>query len=298
MADTPVLIAVVCFGVGMALQALLMLRGRFQRGDGAKALLSLAVGLLGYLPGRHESDYRLLRHTLYAFAAAGAMFAYQFRERLLPHVGGRLLLAWNILLVAVAIASGWNSGVQLFVLLIPTIPTVINAFTDIDRVFAWKVFFHAWFTTILVIVAILGYEAGPLKVFFESDDSFAAPPSPLHMIVGGGAFLYIVTNAWFVLALMPIAGRHQPWGERMAEIRRHMDLLARGYVWERDDPVRSLGVLVGLPLLLWAGARFGAVPIPALVAFAIAFMPLIAGAPPDAPALPERKPGRLRTAHR
>src|SRR5262249_3420380 len=150
--------------------------------------------------------------------------------------------------------------------------------------FGWKVFFHAWFCAILVAIAISGIDAGALGMFFARTGSVAARP-PYEMIVSGAAFLYIVTNAWFVLALVPIKFRRgQKWRERMAGIYRHMALLARGYVWEKEDPLRSLAVLVGLPLLLAAAARWGSGNGHAVVSLAIALMPLLAGRPDEASA--------------
>ena len=52
--------------------------------------------------------------------------------------------------------------------------------------------------------------------------------------MSGAAYLYIVTNAWFVLALGPTPiARGQSWGERMEQVRRHMTLLAHGCVPSR-----------------------------------------------------------------
>jgi hypothetical protein len=282
----PVLVAIACFALGMVVQALFMLGGRFQRGDWGRAGWALAFWLIGLFSSDHEPEYHLLQHVSYGMLVAGVVFTYLFRDRLLPRVGGRLLLSWNLLVVYVAVRSGWNSTLQIFLILIPTVPTVVNAFTDIDNTFAWKVFYQAWFSTILAVIALYCFD---LKLFdvFEAQSSVAPAglPSPFEMIAGGAAFLYIVTNAWFVLALVPIAGRGQSWGSRMKEIREHMNLLARGYVWEHDDPLRSLAVLVGLPVALVAISVAGA-DVRSVIPFAISIMPLAAGpAEPEPPVL-------------
>jgi len=208
----PVLAAISCFALGMVLQALLMLGGRFRRGDWGRAAGALAAWLLGLIPGKNELEYHLLLHVFYGLLVVAFVFTYLFRDRLLTRIGGRVLLAWNLLLVYVAVNGGWDSPLELFLLLIPTVPTVVNAFTDIDRNFGWKVFFHAWFSTILVVIAINGFDAGLLGAF-EAEGGVAAPlRSPLEMIAGGAALLYIVANAWFVLALVPIPlSRSQSW---------------------------------------------------------------------------------------
>ena len=296
MAAKPVSIAVSCFALGVVLQALLMLGGRFRRGDWGRAAGALGVGLIGLLPGKREPVYHLLWHILYGLLVASVLFVYLFRDRVLERIGGRLLLAWNLLLVYVAVTSGWDSPLELVLLLVPTVPTVLNAFSDIDRAFGWKVFFHAWFSTILVVIAIKGFDPGLLGVFLTERGETAALRSPAEMIAGGAAFLYIVANAWFVLALVPIPiARGQSWASRMKEVRAQMDLLARGYVWEPDDWLRSLAVLVGLPVALVAIGYAGA-NVRAVVPFAIALMPLVAGQVEPEPLLPETegKPKRAK----
>ncbi len=204
MTAKPALVAISCFALGMVLQALLMLGGRFRRGDWGRAAGALAAWLLGLIPGKHELEYHLLLHVFYGLLVVAFVFTYLFRDRLLTHIGGRVLLAWNLLLVYVAVNGGWDSPLELLLLLLPTVPTVVNAFTDIDRNFGWKVFFQAWFSTILVVIAINGFDAGLFGVFEPDGGVRPALRSPFEMIAGGAAFLYIIANAWFVLALVPI----------------------------------------------------------------------------------------------
>jgi len=292
----PVLVAISCFALGMVLQGLLMLGGRFRRGDWGRAAGALAAWLLGLIPGKHELEYHLLTHVFYGLLLVAFVFIYLFRDRLLTRIGGRVLLAWNLLLVYVAVNGGWDSPLELLLLLLPTVPTVVNAFTDIDRNFGWKVFFQAWFSTILVVIAINGFDAGLFAVFEPEGGVRPALRSPFEMIAGGAAFLYIIANAWFVLALVPIPlARGQSWGSRMKQVHAHMALLARGYVWEPDDPLRSLAVLVGLPVALVAISYAGA-NVRAVVPFAIAMMPLAAGRVEPEPLVPdaESKPERAK----
>jgi hypothetical protein len=291
-------VAVACFALGMALQALLMLRGRFRPGDGKQALIVIGISLVALLPHRRERHYSPVEHWFMVCVVAAVTFAAFFRKRLLPRIGGRILLAWNILLVFVVLRAGWMSPFLLVPLGIVTAFTVVNAFTDIDQDFRAKVFFHAWFSTILVVLAFRGMNMGPLRDFFAGEPT-VVKWSPVELILTGGALLYIVTNAFFVAALIPVAGRGQKWAERQEQIRQHMELLASGYVWEKDDPVRSLAVIVVLPLVLFAIARWGRVNDGLLVSAAIAMMPTLAGRVPDAPEekLPSKGPRFARKPH-
>lgn len=282
--------AVALFALGMVLQALWMLRGRFLPGDARTVALSVGVSLFGLLPFRHESRYEPIQHGFGVCLSAAAIFTAFFRARLLPRIGGRILLAWNILLAFVVLRAGWTSPWLLVPLGIFSALTVVNAFSDMDRAFGWKVFFHAWFTAILVVLAIRGMDVGPLGQFLAADPA-VVQRSPSELLLTGGATMYLVTNAFFLLGLVPLPGKHQSWKERMEEIHRHMELLASGYVWEKDDPVRSLAVLVVLPLVLYAASRWGIGIDRVIVPAAIAVMPALAGSLPEAPdALPQAGP--------
>ena len=281
----------------MALQALLMLGPTLRRGDARAAALSIGASLVALLPFRHESQYRPVEHWLFVCLTAGFFFTWFLRTRLLPRIGGRTLLAWNIVLVFVVLHAGWTSPFLLVPLGIASALTVINAFSDIDRGFGWKVFFHAWFTTIVVALVIRGMNVGPLGEFIAGDTA-VLQRSPAELVLAGAATMSIVANAFFLVGLLPVKGRSQPWKERMEEIRRHMELLASGYVWEKDDPVRSLAVLVALPLLLYVAARWGVGSDRVIVPAVIALTPLLTGRSPDAPEPPAgprfANPGRAR----
>lgn len=99
-----------------------MLRGRIRRGEASKAAFAAGLSLIGMLPFRRERTYRPLLHLIFTFMMAGICFAYFFRERLLPRIGGRMLLAWNILLVFVGFRAGWSSPPQIAAIAIPTVP--------------------------------------------------------------------------------------------------------------------------------------------------------------------------------
>jgi hypothetical protein len=269
---------VLFFAIGIALQAFAMLWGSIRRGDGPRVYKALGFSLIGMLVS-HSKNYSVLGHILLSLTMFATLFTYYFRERLLPRIGGRMLLAWNILLIYVVLRAGWGSPVTLALLAIPTVPTIVNAFSDIDRAFGWKVFFHAWFSTILVLIAIRGFNAGPLAFFLGRATPWFEP-SAIEMLVGGAAYLYIAVNAWFVLALIPIPWyRGEGWEKREQEIREQMNLLARGYVWEKEDLWRSLAVLVALPLVLIGATRLAAGAERVMVALTIALMPWLGTRP-------------------
>ena len=269
------------FALGVALQAMRALFGRPRPGDGKRLAIAGAIGLLGFVPGRHESHYSALAHFYAALFAFGMGFAWKFRERLLARIGARILLAWNLLTLAALWSLDGHGGAFTLVLLLPTALTVTAAFTDIDRDFNTQVLLHVWYSVMLIVIAAVEWHVTSWRDLAAFAEAFGAR-SIVGNVFAGAAFLYVAVNAWFVLALIPVPLRKgQPWIERIEEVQRHMKLLAWGYVWAQEDPWRSLAVLVVLPLALIANARWQFLdPSHAIVA-GIALMPLVTS--PDGP---------------
>lgn len=266
------------FALGAGLQAAQAVLLRPRPGDVGRVAIALAVGLLGFVPGRNEHDYAPQLHFYLAVAAFALGIAWQFRERLIPRIGARLLLAWSLLALAALWSLEGHAGAWMLLGLLGAAVAVTNAFTDLDRTFGWQVFLFAGYVATLVLLAALEWHV----TSWSGIESFAAAlntRSVVGNVFAGAAFFYVAANAWFVLALVPVPLRKgQSFGERLDQVRRHMDLLAWGYVWEPEHRMRSVAVLVLLPLVLVANAWRQVVDPSRLVVAVIALMPLVANA--------------------
>lgn len=234
------------FVFGMFAQAFYMLWGRWEKGDGKKTLLAFTLGLAGMLPGKNEKEYSIPLHLFLSCMLAAFAFVQQFRKKLLVRIDGQILLAWNVIFLAVLfsrldIVAWW----PLFaIIVLPTAMTIINGFSDIDRTFMWQVFFYVWFTVIIVAVGLFHFAFDTLKVFWGT-----IPPetSLFNLIFAGASFLYILVNAWYALYIVPLPGKHQSFANRMQEVRAHMQLLAHGYLWKKDNIVANVALVIVLP---------------------------------------------------
>lgn len=272
--------------LGAGLQAAQAVLRRPRPGDGRRLAIALGVSLLGFVPARvkagsteyGEPGYSRQLH-LYLVVAAFAMgIAWQFRERIVPRIGARLLLAWSLLTLSALWSLEGHAGPWLLVALLGTAVAVANAFTDLDRTFGWQVFLFAWYCASLVLLVVVEWHA----TSWTGLSGFVAALNT-RTIAGnffaGAALFYVAANAWFVLALVPVPlFKGQSFDDRWSQIRRHMDLLAWGYVWEPEHRMRSVAVLVALPLALIANAYWQVVDPSRLVVAAIALMPLVANA--------------------
>src|SRR4029077_8865840 len=131
-------VVVPCFALGMVLQALIMLRARFRPGDARTVAIVIGVSLAALLPFRRDPQYLPVQHWFGVCATAALLFAGFFRARLLPRIGGPLVLACNIVLVFVVLQAGWTSPFLLVPLGFVSFLTVVNAFTVIDQSFGLK----------------------------------------------------------------------------------------------------------------------------------------------------------------
>jgi len=129
------------------------------------------------------------------------------------------------------------------------VPTVINAFTDIDRSFGWKVFLPSVFSTILVVIAINGFDAGLFAVF-ERRAACARRSDPVRDDRGRGS-----VPVHHCERLVRSRARPDPLAGARAGARDEAGPRAHGRLPRlrlgADDP-RAAPVLVGLPVALVA----------------------------------------------
>ena len=262
------------FVLGMVTQAFYMLRSRWEKGDIKRILISMAVGLFGLLPFRNEDGYNLGLHLFGMCLVAAFAFAKTFQKRIISAVGARSLIILNILVVFL-IVNRWGFSQYIFaIILIPTLATLINGFTDLGKYFFWQVFFYTWFAIMLVFIGLLNFGFNEfIKIFsFDVENSGIFY---LNTFILGSAFLYIVTNIWFVIGLIPYKRKDQTYGERIQEIKKHMQLLAYGYIWEKENRGINFLLLVSLLVLMVLNFYYRKVDDKLVITAALALMPIL-----------------------
>ena len=263
------------FSFGMFAQAFSVLLGKWQNGDGKKLLLSFAMGLLGMVPGKNEHHYDLNLHLFFSCMWAASVFTSMFKYRLISRIGVRTILVLNILLLFLVYDKFGVSYLIFGVLFIPTLITLMNGFSDLDQTFGWQVFFYVWFSVVLVSIGLLHFGYGDLfKTFGFNGET--GQVDPFNLFFTGGAFLYILSNAWYVIMLIPVTGKHQSMENRMKNIREHMQLLAYGYIWEKGDVVGNIVTVIIFPLILILNYKFGFWSESLFVSIILVFLPFFA----------------------
>lgn len=263
---------VLYFVLGMFAQAYSMLLGKWQEGDIKKLLIAFGTGFFGMVPGKHERNYELNLHVFYSCIIAASTFTSVFNHRLISRVGARALLILNILLIFLIYIKFGFSYFIFGLIFIPSLITLINGFSNLDDSFKWQVFFYVWFSIIIVSIGLLYFAFGSLLQTFGWSD--VETTASFSIFMTGAAFLYILSNAWYAIMLIPVTGKHQTLENRMAHVRQHMQLLAYGYVWEKDDWLGNMLAVILLPLLLIVNYHFNFIGMDLVISLILISMPL------------------------
>lgn len=244
-----------CFGIGIALQALLLQRGDWQP---VKLLGCLAFSLLFLMPGKHEAVYEPLTHLLLFFSCFSVMFALAFKDDILPAMSEKLLL-WYTLIFWFAFLSYFYretllQTILLLVMLAPTAATIIVAGRRSALGFTLKLLLYSWFLCLVVGLGLFQFPFYQLRLFVRT----AEIPwvTPLESISAGMAFLYLAANATYVFYLIPLPAKGQSMADRMKQWHAFTDLMTQRFSDDVTTNRAMVWMLCGEAVLLGLDYRF------------------------------------------
>jgi hypothetical protein len=234
------LVLVSWFGLGVALQALLLIRGDWNWGSLAFCVL---IGSFGMAAGKHEYEYRPFLHILISLGIFAFMFAIRFKNDLLPVVSEKVLLSYSLILWFAFFSylykgAAWQN-VLAAILLVPSAATVFIAFKRPKLNFVWKLCLYTWFLCIVVSLGLFQFPFQHLSIFLSPEKSPWL--NPLDCIVAGMALLYLAVNMAYLFELVPIPGRHQSWADRMVEWHKLTGLMTERL---EEEPMHRIGLLI------------------------------------------------------
>jgi hypothetical protein len=270
----PRTILIFSFGVGVALQALLLARGDW---DWLKLIGCILFGGMGLIPDLHGHPESMPLKLLVFFSIFSLAFALMFMKDILQVLSVALVLSYTFVFWFAFFAcyyDGSDGHRQLALLaLLPSIATVIMAVRRSPMGFVPKLVLYSWFLIMVVSLGMMQFPLSQLKIFFE--DEQLPWISPFESFAAGMAFLFLLVNATYVFQLLPIPGRSQSWADRMKEWHEFTDELTQRIGNLHESRARVIVVLgvEGAVLLLSAIYRWlspgllinMAIVIPALV---------------------------------
>jgi hypothetical protein len=234
------LILVLWFGLGVALQALLLIRGDWNWGGLA---LCIAFGAFGMIPGKHEHIYQPFFHVLLSLGLFAFMFGARFRNDLLPVVSEKVLLSYSLIFWFAFLSyfykgTTWNN-VLAALLLVPTAAAVFVAIRRPALSFVSKLCLYTWFLCVVVSLGLFQFPFDRLSLFLSPErDPWL---NPLDCVVAGMAFLYLAVNLAYLFELIPIPGKNQSWASRMKEWHTLTGLMTERF---EDEPMHRMGLLI------------------------------------------------------
>jgi hypothetical protein len=243
------------FGVGIALEALLLQRSDWQPG---KLLGCMALSLLAAFPGKHETVYQPLLHVLFVFSAFAVLFAIAFKQDILPAISEKLLLSYTLIFWFAFFSYFYRSALLqnllLIVLALPTVATLWVAWRRPTLNFTLKLVLYTWFLGIMVGLGLFQFPFYQLRLFMQ--DQNIPWVTPHESISAGMAFLYLAANATYLFYLIPIPAKNESWADRMQHWHAFTALMTQRFDADVAAHRATWGLLCGEALLLALDYRF------------------------------------------
>ncbi len=264
---------IVAFGCGVALQAVLLMRGDW---DWLKLLGCVLIAGCLVFPDAYQHGFRLV-NVLFFFSLFALSFALLFVDDVLQFLSVPMVLSYT-LVFWFAFFTGFYDGSQRHVelallALVPSIFSVVIASRTGPFGFVAKLVLYSWFLVIVLCLGLMQFPFSQLEMFFE--DKQIPWVTNVDSFMAGMAFLFLLVNACYVYWLVPVPGKTQSWADRMKEWHAFTDELTARVV---DSPVARARIatvlgLEGVLLLLnylfhWLSPAFTinlAIVVPAML---------------------------------
>jgi len=263
-------VLILWFAAGFVLEALYLVRRNPKWTQlaicaGCALLAPVALHL------RHGGDDPSIQVGL-GLGIAGVMLAAVYQDEILPPVGDKLLLAFT-LIFWFGFVTEFYHGTQLqqvlmFAALLPTTGTIYVAALRPALGFWGKLALYTWYLVIVVFLGWLLFPFGNLSIFAGS--ATLGWLGPIDAFATGMASLYLLANAYYLFALLPIPGRSQSFSDRMKEWHELTDLMTQRCS-DQDGPAdgRAFAIIGVLGPLLLLNYVFGLLPNSLVISCAI-----------------------------
>lgn len=279
----PLINPLTAFFAGILAEAVLLLWGRWERGDWWKILACFAVTPVSFIGVQDKEDNPLLRLIIAAVLFC-ITFAMLFKKKILLTINKEVLLLWNAIFLYVyfKFAGGFGFAPLSWVILMCSSVVLLNAFVHLDKDRFFRSYLYAWFLMMTLAIGVIHFAYMSLAFFFGLGEGMTVAAG--HMFLVGGAFLFLIVNAWYLVEILPLPGRHTTFQERLDEIEENLSELAEAYEHKQSHHVNIFVLVAGagavlalnyythllpdlllIPLLLLMGQFIGRRQIPLIV---------------------------------
>ncbi|MEI6288492.1 MAG: hypothetical protein WCP18_02850 [bacterium] len=268
---------IILFFLGILAQAIFLLFGKIEKSDWKIFGLCLLISLSGFWPSKHDYPYNIYSHLFVVAIFFSIALAVTFKKKILQTINKEILLLWNLIFIYAFFQNDKLSQNNYLILaiIILSLPTIINAFTNFDKKYLWRAYLYIWFLILIISLSILNFDYIGLYAF--NTDTFFTPPivSPEKMFFTGMAFLYLTINIWYLFELIPLPGKHQSIKNRLNELKKDIAILASDYKSEIINKRIIITIFILTSVLLFINYLFRFIADSLLIPFIISCIPLI-----------------------
>jgi hypothetical protein len=268
------------FIAGFALEALYLVRRDPKWGQlAAVAGFALFGGVLTYTMS-HVRDPSLFIGVW--LAVFGFMLGIVYTDEILPAVSDKLLLAFTLIYWYSLVTEYYHGTSGQRLLMYASVPpSVASLYVAVMRPplgFWSKLALYTWYLVIVVVLGLLQFPFGNLKIFGGRSPGWLGP---IDALATGLVLMYLLANVSYLYLLIPMPSRGQSFGDRMQEWHQFTQVMTQRCSDEDGPPAGQgfaiLGVL-GAGLLL--NYRFALLPNPLVISLAMIAAALLLERPP------------------
>jgi hypothetical protein len=269
--------AITWFYAGIVVQAVFLLVGQFERKDAGKFLACCAGSLIGFIPGKHETNYNPSLHLFMVPCIFAIIYALCFKEKILERINKEILMVWSLIGLYIAFQTPFITAYPpvFMTLLILSLLPIANAFAGWDENYKWKVYFYIWFLCVIVSIFASQFAFTTVSSIFGFWHHATGEINSWTVFLIGMSFLYLAVNLWYVIEIIPLPGKHQSFSERMEEVEEDMEILAEDYDDEQIQWWKSLALLILSATLLVLNYMHHFISDETLIPLLIVILPIV-----------------------
>lgn len=221
----------VVWGVGMLLQALLLIGFPMQKKQFGFLIAIMIGSLFGFLPGKHESVYGPHAHIFEYFMMFAFFFALVFKKELLSVVNEYIVMMCTILFLYVSYET-FGSSWMFLLSCVPAVLLIPWIFEAWKPKFRAKAFLYIWYLFTITMIGMSLFHLGVLSPFFDEAHPIFLP-LPVAFL-SGMSFLCIGIHLVFLFLLLPIPGKHESFAHRWEQVKHDISLMASRFSGQQE----------------------------------------------------------------
>jgi len=233
------LLLIMCFSAGVFFQAFLLSGRRI-------FLLGMLIGGLAVAAFFKPFDSDAGLKLFVVFLSFAFLFAFSFREEILPVITDKLLLSFHTVFLYIFFSFYYQDNVinraVTVGLMLATLIVLYIAFAHPKLSYWSKLFLYSWSLALVVCIGVSQFSFSYALIFFDPQGWTSM--SLLDSFVTGMAFLYLAIHCYYLWALLPIPYKGQLWEDRLKEWQEFSALMVKRYDDRPHSHLESILIIV------------------------------------------------------